>query len=177
MPPTRRKVPNSDNYDDLYERTMAVDVHLLTKTKNKRQRRVGQLEEYFESLVIDLTVGSEGDLGLLNNPWAWWLQVGRNRYPILFKIATDYFSYPSTSCDCERGFSTARHTITDDRNRLNGAKIEYLQLQKGCLRRDVVKSSLKDLEQVVQKADKKRDAGVETSLSNSSFSPTQLNSQ
>jgi hypothetical protein len=47
---------------------MAVDVHLLTNNKNKRQRRVGQLEEYFESLVTDLTTGSERDLELLNEP-------------------------------------------------------------------------------------------------------------
>jgi hypothetical protein len=92
LAPTRRKLPNNAYSDDLFERTMAVDVHLLTNNKNKRQRRVGQLEEYFESLVIDLTTGSERDLELLDEPWAWWLQIGRNRYPILFKIATDYLS-------------------------------------------------------------------------------------
>ena len=47
---------------------MAVDIHLLTNNNKKRQRRVGQLEEYFESLVTDLTIGSEKDLELLNNP-------------------------------------------------------------------------------------------------------------
>jgi hypothetical protein len=46
---------------------MAVDLHLLTNAKNKRQRRAGQIEEYFESLVTDLTTGSDRDL------WLWWL--------------------------------------------------------------------------------------------------------
>lgn len=36
-----------------------------------------------------------------------------------------------------------------------------------------MKSSLKDLEVLVQKSDKKRDLGVEDSLSNSSFSSSQ----
>ena len=110
---------------------MAVDVHLLTNNTNKRQRRVGQLDEYFEWLVTDLTTGSERDLELLNDPWAWWLQIGRNRYHILFKIATDYLSIPSTSCDCKRASSSARRTITDDRNSSNSASIEAIQLQKG----------------------------------------------
>jgi hypothetical protein len=65
------------------------------------------MEEYFESLVTDLTTSSDRDLELLSDPWLWWLQVSRNRYPILFKIATDFLSIPPTSCDCERAFSSA----------------------------------------------------------------------
>ncbi|EFQ89188.1 hypothetical protein PTT_14648 [Pyrenophora teres f. teres 0-1] len=34
-------------------------------------------------------------------------------------MATDILSIPATSCECERCFSTAKRTITDDRNRLN----------------------------------------------------------
>ncbi|KAF1936954.1 hypothetical protein EJ02DRAFT_470082 [Clathrospora elynae] len=74
---------------------MAVNLHLLTNNKGKQQRRVGQLEEYFESLGNDLTVGSEQDLKLLeNHPWRWWLKVGQNCSPFLFKIATVYLSIP-----------------------------------------------------------------------------------
>jgi hypothetical protein len=149
---------------------MAVDVHLLKNNKNKRQGRVGQLEEYFESLVTNLTTGSERDLELLDEPWAWWLQIGRNRYPILFKIATDYLSIPCTSCDCERAFSSAKRTITDDRNRLSGTTIEAIQLQKGWLKREVVNSSLRRLENHVQNLDKKRESGVANLTSNTSFS-------
>jgi hypothetical protein len=102
-----RKLPSNSNSSDLYERTMAVDLHLLTNAKNKCQRRAAQVEEYFELLVTDLTTGSERDCELLDDSWQWWLQVGCNRYSILFKIATDYLSISSTSCDCERTFSSA----------------------------------------------------------------------
>jgi hypothetical protein len=141
------------------------------------QEGAGQVEEYFESLVTDLTTGSERDRELLNDPWQWWLQVGCNRYPILFKIATNYLSIPSTSCDCERAFSSARRTITCDRNSLHGDTIEAIQLQKGWLRRDVVKSLLRELEEHVQNLDKKRDLGATASLAGASFSSVSSFSQ
>jgi hypothetical protein len=130
------------------------------------------MEEYFESLVTDLTTGSDHDLELLSDPWLWWLQVGRNCYPILFKIATDFLSIPSTSCDCERAFSSARPTITCDRNSLRGNTIEAIQLQKGWLRRGVVKSSLRKVERHVQNLDKRRDLGAASSQTAASFSST-----
>ncbi|KAK7178247.1 transposase-like protein [Paraphaeosphaeria sporulosa] len=45
--------------------------------------------------------------GLMTDPWRCWLKVGRNRYPTLFKMAADFLSIPSTSCECERCFSIA----------------------------------------------------------------------
>ena len=115
-PPSRRKVPAND----LYSRVTAVDTYLLTGNKNKRQRRIGQIEEYYESLDTDLNAANKRDQPVLQDPWGWWQRVGRNRYPILFKIACDYLTIPCTSCDCERCFSSARRTITDDRNGLSG---------------------------------------------------------
>jgi hypothetical protein len=147
---------------------MQIDLHLLTNHTNKRQRRIGQQEEYFEALVVDYTVGSERDLELLEQPWAWWLQVGCNRYPILFNMATDFLSIPSTSCDCERAFSFARRTITCNHNSPSGATIEAIQLQKNWLRRDVVKSSLKDLQKHVQNVDRKLQVSASNSQSTSS---------
>jgi ribosomal protein S27E len=143
---------------------MKVDLHLLTNHTNKRQRWVGQLEEYFEALVVNYTTSSERDLLLLAQPRQWWLQVRRNRYPILFKIATDFLSISCTSCDCERCFSSARRTITCDRNSLSGATIEAIQLQKNWLRRSVVKSSLKDLQKHIQNVDKKLEVSTSSSL-------------
>jgi hypothetical protein len=75
------------------------------------------------------------------------------RYPIVFRMACDYLSIPSTSCGCERAFSKARRTITCDRNKLGGATITSIQLQRNWLYRGVVKSSLRDLEYLVRKAD------------------------
>ena len=153
-PPSRRKVPSDSN--DLFSRTMAVDLHLLTNAKNKRQKRLSQLDEYFDDLVTDLNSGSEQELQLLSDPWAWWLKIGRDKYPIVFKMAVDHLTIPSTSCDCERAFSKARRTITCDRNSLSSTTIEALQLQKNWVVRGVVKSSLTDLQNHVQKVDQKR---------------------
>jgi hypothetical protein len=114
----------------LYLRATAVDTHLLTGSKNKRQRRLRQVNEYFEALYADLNSTNERERPLLEEPYEWWQTYGRNQYPILFKMATDYLVILCTSCDGERCFSSARRTITDDRNRLSGSTIEALQLQK-----------------------------------------------
>jgi len=167
-PPSRRKVPAND----LYSRVTAVDTHLLTGNKNKRQRRIGQIEEYYESLDTDLNAANERDQPVLQDPWGWWQRVGRNRYPILFKIACDYLTIPCTSCDCERCFSSARRTITDDRNGLSGTTIEALQLQKNWLRRGVVKSSILDLSKYVTSLTKISDFGSVDSTENCYFSST-----
>jgi hypothetical protein len=76
---------------------MEVDLHLLTNAKGKRTKQVSQLDEYFDSLLCDYTSGYETELPLLDSddPWAWWLQVGSEHYPILFKIAGDDLSIPS----------------------------------------------------------------------------------
>ncbi|KAK7189947.1 hypothetical protein PSPO01_03668 [Paraphaeosphaeria sporulosa] len=43
-------------------------------------------------------------------------------------MAIDHLSMPATSCDYERCFSSARRTITYDRNLLSLAIIKALQL-------------------------------------------------
>jgi hypothetical protein len=162
-PLTRRKLPV--NHSSLYAQTMSVDLMLLTNTTAKRQKRVGQLDEYFGNQSIDLNSESEHEQQLLEgDPWEWWLQRGRSDYPILFKIAIDFLSIPATSCSNERAFSKARRTITCDRNSLAGATIEALQLQKDWLLCGVVKSSLKDLEKHVAEYDKKHARQVTDSL-------------
>jgi hypothetical protein len=164
LPTSRRKIPaNSTVSNDLYTQTMSVDLMLLTNAKNKKTKRTSQLDEYFDDLLRDLTHSNEQQLALLDDPWAWWLQVGRLQYPIVFKIATDFLSIPSTSCDCERSFSTARRTITCDRNSLGGDTIEALQLQKNWLRRGAVQSHLNELQHYVEGVDKR----IATSASNS----------
>ena len=81
----------------------------LTSLKShKRQKRASQLEEYFNDLCEDLTNASEQQLALLHDPWRWWLEIGRQKYPVVFKIATDYLSIPATSYECERIFLTAK---------------------------------------------------------------------
>jgi hypothetical protein len=175
---SRRKLPGGGN-NTLYERTMEVDLHLLTNAKGKRTKRVSQRDEYVDSLLFIHTSASETILLLLNSddPWAWWLQVGRERYPILFNIAGDYLSTPSTSCECVRSFSKARRITSDDRNKLGGTTIEAIQLQKSWLRHGVVKSSLNHLKILVRKADKHQLGRVAASQASDSFSaPSQASS-
>jgi hypothetical protein len=83
------------------------------------------LQEYFDDLDEDL-LKDEVYQELMADPWQWWLQVGRSRYPVVFKMAVDFLSIPSTSCECERCFSTAGRTITNDWNSLSPATIEAL---------------------------------------------------
>jgi hypothetical protein len=68
---------------------MAIDLHLLINIKNTRVKQTGQLDEYFDSLLIDYTNASSDDLERVNDPWRWWLEVGQRRYSMLFKIALD----------------------------------------------------------------------------------------
>jgi hypothetical protein len=156
--------------NDLYSRATAVDTHLLTGSKNKRQRGLGQVDEYFEALYADLNTTNDRERPLLEEPYKWWRTYGRNRYPILFKMATDYLAIPCTSCDCERCFSSARRTITDDRNRLSGSTIEALRLQKNWLRRGVVNSHITGLAKQVAGLTKMSTFGLSDSDVISSFS-------
>ena len=94
---------------------MKVDLMYLTGSRaRKRQKRSTQLEEYFEDLRDDITTALEHQIELLHDPWRWWLEVGRNKYLVVFKMATDFLSLPATSCERERCFSTAKR---DDYNR------------------------------------------------------------
>lgn len=164
LPLPRRKVPGGNA--DLYSQTMAVDLMFLTGSKShKRQKRTTQLEEYFDDLRDDLMNANEQQLALLHDPWRWWLEIGRNKYPVVFKIATDYLSIPATSCECERSFSTAKRTITSDRNSLSAATIEALQLQKNWLRHGVVDSEVQKLQQHVQSWDSKQGSSNKSSNS------------
>ena len=74
----------------------------------------------------------------------------RNRYPIVFKVAVDYLSIPSTSCESERAFSSARRTITRAHNDLSGSLIEALQLQNNWIRRRVVDRELLNLRRYME---------------------------
>lgn len=69
-------------------------------------------------------------------------------------MAIDLLSIPATSCECERCFSSAKRSITADRNSLLPSTIEALQLQKNWLRHQVVDSPLQQLAKHVGMADK-----------------------
>ena len=149
----RHKLPS----DSRWEQALAVDLSLLTGHKgHKRARKVNELELYYDTLLDDLTAAEaekeqmgEAHVPLIDRPFDWWRQVGQKQYPVLFKISLDYLSIPATSCETERVFSTAKRTITVDRNALSATTIESLQLQKNWLRNGIVNSTLNDLTQVI----------------------------
>jgi hypothetical protein len=122
QPSSRRKLPGSES--DLYTQTMSVDLMLLTSAKNKRQKRVSQVDKYFDDLLSDLTNSTNDNLALLNDPWAWWLQVGRFKYPLIFKMAADYLSIP-------RGLPhvAASGALVKRNERLHATAIHSLELQ------------------------------------------------
>jgi hypothetical protein len=136
---------------------MAVDLHLLTNWKgNKKQRQRDELQEYYEAIAIDLRNDDPEYQRLLNNPWQWWVTQGQHKYPVLFKMACDFLSIPSTSCEPERCFSLARRTITDDWNKLQPSTIEAVQLQKNWLRHELIESSYTEMEGLMARLEKKR---------------------
>jgi hypothetical protein len=153
--PTFRRVPGAYKGDDRRALTMSVDPMLLTGNRNhKRYKRITQLDEYFDDLQKDLINPDERHKQLMDDLHRWWVNIGQKRYPTLYKMAMDHLSVPCTSCDCERAFSTAKRTITCDRNSLSGTTIEALQLQKNWLRRKAVKSHLTLLQEYIKKKEK-----------------------
>jgi hypothetical protein len=64
------------------------------------------------------------------DPLTWWLKVGQTRYTTLFKMALNFLSIPSTSCECEGCFSKARRIIIIDRGLLFPSTVEALRLQR-----------------------------------------------
>ena len=124
---------------------MVVNLHLQTSSReHKKARTSTELQTYFDSIRKDLLIADEEDL-IWGDPLTWWRHVGKARHPILYKMALDYLSIPTTSCECERCFSKARRTITMNRNSLALTTIEALQLQRNWLQRQAVKSELNQL--------------------------------
>ena len=68
-------------------------------------------------------------------------------------MATDILSIPATSCECERCFSRARRTITDDRNLLKASTIEGLQLLKNWVQNGLVESSFTMITKQVERGE------------------------
>jgi hypothetical protein len=68
---TESEVKTYGSESDLYTQTMSVNLMLLTNAKNKRQKRVSQVDKYFDDLLSDLTNSSDNNLALLHDPWAW----------------------------------------------------------------------------------------------------------
>jgi hypothetical protein len=83
--------------------------------------------------------------GHIRDPRDWWIkeiQENPRRFPILGRMALDLFSCPAMSAECERVFSSAKRTITVDRNNLSSKMIRANELQKHWLKNKLVDSML-----------------------------------
>jgi len=150
-----KKLPHG-SYKSRFDESLEIDTHYMmrTKSKAKRVRALNELESYYSSHNDDLHTFKNTSDKRLDNPILWWDEVGQKLYPTLYVVALDYLSIPATSCDCERAFSSGRRTVNDDRNRLAGATIEALQLQKNWLRNQAVESHLIDLQRYITREEK-----------------------
>lgn len=59
----------------------------------------------------------------------WW-NLNRKRYPVLYEIAIQIFTVPSSSAYSEREFSCAGSIVTDKRSRLDPGKVEDILMLK-----------------------------------------------
>ncbi|KAJ6437961.1 cyclase/dehydrase family protein [Purpureocillium lavendulum] len=91
----------------------------------KRTRLTSELDEFMART-------NKADLDV-EDPLEWWVRHAAD-YPILSKMAFDHFSCPAMSAECERVFSQAKKTITDERNRLSSDTVAAIECQKHLLR-------------------------------------------
>jgi hypothetical protein len=149
VPPRARNHPGEEAYDEMNDDILEVDESYLygagraSRRQAVKSRLSNELDTYLSAEMRRADGASHPDL--VREPMAWWHRVGRQRYPLLYKMALNYLSIPATSCECERCFSAAKRTITDDRNHLSPQTIEALQLQKNWLLHGVVQSHLTTL--------------------------------
>jgi hypothetical protein len=81
----------------------------------------------------------------IENPLKWWLdelEHNPHRFPSIVHIAINLFSAPAMSAECERVFSCAKRTITDEQNRLSAKQIEANKCQKDWLKKKLVISDM-----------------------------------
>ena len=63
-------------------------------------------------------------------------------YPALAEVARRVYCISASSAQSERDFSSAGHTITDVRSRLNATKVEAIELVRWGMRAGILSSHL-----------------------------------
>ena len=111
-----------DKYRDLFNDTLPDDRHVSRADTSQYLNTDCEIAVHLEMMSYD----REGVLERLtlidgkevhNNPLDWWKH-NSGKYPILSSIARRILCVPATSAPCERLFSYAGLTISNDRNRL-----------------------------------------------------------
>ena len=136
----RCKLLSSNYYNINYKDYLVINLSLIiNKCLYKFKRLLNKLQSYYNAIRSDLY---ENHLLLHGDPLRWWLTRGKSSYPILYKIALDFLTILATSCECERCFSAAGRTVTNNYNYLLGATIKAIQLQKHWIKHQIVRSEL-----------------------------------
>ena len=146
--PSHRKVAGGDiqSFDDfLASQDIDESFFVGEKSSRKRYRHQNELESYLNDKACPN--------GSIKDPLQWWQTNGKVQYPLLYKMAIDFFSIPATSCECERVFSQSKKLITDERNRLRPDTIEACELQKNWLLKGVIASPIHDLIATISRFD------------------------
>ena len=92
---------------------------------SRRQRAVhtaGELERYY-------ALGAQDT----DDPCQWWLD-HTGTFPRLSRLALDILAIPSMAADCERAFSSAKLTMTSQRQSMQPETLEPLQCMKNWIR-------------------------------------------
>jgi hypothetical protein len=77
------------------------------------------------------------DENLSFNPIEWWVNC-KSMFPTLYLYALDFLCCPAMSTECERVFSGAKKTISEERNRLGAEVIEAGECLKAWWKRKIV---------------------------------------
>ncbi|KAH9383796.1 hypothetical protein HPB48_025566 [Haemaphysalis longicornis] len=81
-----------------------------------RQQPQEEVEDYLRMPVIPRS----------ENPYLWWKNTGKSRYPVLSRIALIYLSIPATQVSSERLFSASGNVVTCRRQLLLPERVEQL---------------------------------------------------
>ncbi|KAJ3575723.1 hypothetical protein NPX13_g3935 [Xylaria arbuscula] len=83
-----------------------------------------ELDQYLADPMINISI-------YLNDPVAWWRDIGAKRFPRLCYMAVDFLTIPSAQAETERQFSSMGEMISARRSRLMchvvGARIEIIR--------------------------------------------------
>ena len=111
-----------DKYRDLFNDTLPDDRHVPSADTLQYQNTDCEIAVHLEMMnyqregVLERLTIIDGK-EVHNNPLDWW-KLNAGKYPILSSIARRILCVPATSAPCERLFSYAGLTISNDRNRL-----------------------------------------------------------
>ena len=97
-----------------------------------RSRHADELDQYL-SLPCELAP----------NPILWW-RTHKESYPTLSRLAFDLLGVPAMSSECERTFSKAGISVTEERNRISAVTVQSGECLKSWSSQKIIQIVTKD---------------------------------